>query len=88
MIESITKENRPPFAHFRKPKLSLLRRTATQASRHDLPNLSLMLTASSVEIAFSFGRPLVVTSSRPQASMGTQQDSVTSLNPQGRAVTI
>ena len=88
MIESITNINRPPFAHFRKPKPSLLRRTATQASRHDLPNLSLMLTASSVEIGFSFDRPLVVTSSRPQATMSLKQDSMKSLNPQGRAVTI
>ena len=88
MIESITNINRSLFARFWKPKPSLLRRTAAQASRHDLPNLSLMLTASSVEIAFSSGRPLVVTRRRPQATMSLKQDSMKSLNPQGRAVNV
>jgi len=88
MIEPITKENRPPFAHFRKPNPSLLRQTQAQSLREALPNVSVMTTASSVGIAFSSGRPLVVTSSRPQATMGNRQDSMMSLNPQGRAVTI
>ena len=88
MIEPLANINRPPFARFRKPKLSLLRSTATQALREALPNVSVMMTASSVEIAFSFGRPLVVTSSRPQDTMVTEEDSVKSLNPQGRAVNV
>lgn len=76
MIESITSENRLLFAHFRKPKPSLLCGSATQSSRHDLPNLSVMLIASSVEIAFSFRHPLVVTSSGPQATISPRQDSM------------
>ena len=88
MMEFIANRSRPPFARFWKPKPSLLRRTETQALRHDLPNVSVMTTASFVEVGFSFRHPLVVTSRRPQAKMSPEQDSMTSLNPQGRAVNV
>ena len=88
MIESIDNMACPSFARFPKPKPSLLRRTRTQSLREGLANLSVMMTASSAEIVSSFGCPLVVTISGPQATISPRQNSLTSLNSQGRAVTI
>ncbi|MEZ6125263.1 MAG: hypothetical protein R3C49_19110 [Planctomycetaceae bacterium] len=76
MFGLIVNKNDPPFGRFRKPKPSPLRRIETQSSRRGLPNLSVMLTASSIEAGFLFGNPLVVTTSRPQATMDLKQDSV------------
>ena len=88
MIESIANINPQLFARFPKPKPSLLRRVENQSSRQGLVNGIVMMTVSSVEVVFSFDHPLVVTSSRPQATMGFEQSSVTSLNSQGRVVNI
>ena len=88
MIESIANINPQLFARFLKPKPSLLRRAENQPSRQGLVNGIVMMTVSSVEVVFSFDHPLVVTSSRPQATMGREENSVTSLNSQGRVVNI
>jgi hypothetical protein len=53
------------FAPRPMPKSSLLRGTEAQWLRHSLPHVSVMMTASSVGIVFSIGRPLVVSGSRP-----------------------
>ena len=87
-MEFIANKNRPLFARFWKPKPSLLRRAENQSSRQGLANGIVMMTVSSVEVVFSFAHSLVVTSIRPQATMSLEQNSVTSLNSQGRAVNV
>jgi hypothetical protein len=80
-------KNRSFFVRFSVPNSSPLRRTVLQSSRRDITNRTARLTVSSAGIAFLIYQPLVVTISRPQATMSNTENSVTSLNSQGRDVT-
>ena len=88
MSEFLNNRNIRIFAPLPMPKSSLLRRTEVQWLRDSLPDVSVMMTASSVGIVFSISRPLVMTGSRPQATMSGRTNSVTSLNSQGRAINV
>jgi hypothetical protein len=65
MIESFSNINHSPFARFPKPKPAALGRAENQSSRQGLANGVVMMTVSSVHVAFSFDHTLVVTSIRP-----------------------
>ena len=75
------------FARFTAPKSTPLRCTELQSSRRDITNRTARLTVSSAGIAFLIYSPLVVTISRPQVKISGKQNSVTSLNSQGRVAT-
>jgi hypothetical protein len=81
-------ENRSFFACFSVPNSSPLRRTVLQSSRRDITIRVTQTTSVTGGTASPCNFPLVVTTSGPQATMSNRQNSVTSLNSQGRVVNV
>jgi hypothetical protein len=75
------------FARFAGPKSSPLRDAMFKSPRGNITIRVTHVTSTIGATEILNHHPLVVTTSRPQANMRTAQNSVTSLNSQGRAVT-
>jgi hypothetical protein len=81
-------ENRSFFVRFSVPNSSPLRCTVLQSPRRDITIRVTQTTSGIRGTAFPCNSPSVVTTSRPQATMSNTENSVMSLNSQGRVVNV
>jgi hypothetical protein len=85
MTSSFHNMNGSLFACFRWPKSSLLRDMKCESSEGGIRIVAMHSTAGIGTAVILCDRPSVVTTTRPQATIGLRKNSVTSLNSQGRA---
>lgn len=91
MSRLINNMKRSPFAGSARTNSSLLRRPLFHRPRRHITNRITPTTSATQRTATPSNRPLVVNVvkfSRPQAKMSVRQNSVTSLNSQGRVASV
>ena len=76
------------FAGMPRSKFSLLRNAKRNAIKRKLTIGNTRTNAKTRNIVNPFRAPLLVTTSHAQAKLATERNSVTSLNPQVRAVNV